>query len=53
MSSKKVESFKGFQQFVEVKELKILRPGKTFVDHITRFDIYIHATNLFSPWIYT
>ena len=31
MSSKRTESFKEFQQFVELKELKILRPGKTSV----------------------
>lgn len=30
MSSKRTESFKEFQQFVELKELKILRPGKIF-----------------------
>ncbi|CAB4003218.1 zinc finger MYM-type 1-like [Paramuricea clavata] len=29
MSSKRTESFKEFQQFVELKELKILRPGTT------------------------
>ena len=30
ISSKQTESFKEFQQFVELKELKILCPGKTF-----------------------
>jgi hypothetical protein len=30
MSRKRTESFKEFQQFVELKELKILRPGKIF-----------------------
>ena len=28
LSSKRCESFKEFQQFVELKELKILHPGK-------------------------